>query len=341
MLERELALAGQPRLGARSEDVLALEPGQRLAEVAALLLGHRRQRALPERAAHHARLLHQPALERAQRVQPRGQHRLHRVGQLHHAVALLLGDAAHHLLGEQRVAARALGHLGREVAPRVVVAEEGRPPAGGSRRRRAGRGRSGSPCAARRPSRRAARAARRAPGTAAAAGRAPTGRGARSRRACRRRPSGCPRTPARAARAPPRPRSPIAARRRTPRASAPGPPESAGTCSGGHVEAERARDLRRVALGRLVREDAGHVAAELRPGLVGAVGVDDAGLGAQHLAQRPVDDAGAVGQAAPGLQRRPAPVDPAARTRAAGATCPRPPRRSASPGAACARARSG
>ena len=43
---------------------------------------------------------------------------------------------------------------------------------------------------------------------------------------------------------------------------------------------------------------AGRSAHSLRPRLVGAVGVHDARLAAHHLAERPVDDARAVGQAA-------------------------------------------
>ncbi len=45
-------------------------------------------------------------------------------------------------------------------------------------------------------------------------------------------------------------------------------------------------------------EERAGVGAELVPGLVGRIGVDDPALGAQHLAERPVDDPRAVGEAA-------------------------------------------
>ena len=149
------------------------------------------------------------------------------------AVALLLGQAAHHLLGEQRVAAGALGHLRRELAAAVV------PPSrlATSSARVVGRerveedlGRAAPPAA---PAGRGARAARRGPGRAASAGRAPTGRGARSRRACRRRPSGCPRRPAPAAAA--SAAASITERSAEKNASRirSGSARSAGTCSGG------------------------------------------------------------------------------------------------------------
>ena len=80
---------------------------------------------------------------------------------------------------------------------------------------------------------------------------------------------------------------------------------------------------------------------QLLPGLLGAVAVHDPGLGADHLAQRPVDDSRAVGQAAALAEggRRVALARASARARAAGATCRRRPARSPSPGAAGARAR--
>ena len=91
-------------------------------QVAALLLGHRRQRVLPERPAHHGRLLDHPALERVQRIQPGGQERLHGLGQVGGAGAALLHQPAHHLLGEERVAARALGHQRDDVVPPAAAA---------------------------------------------------------------------------------------------------------------------------------------------------------------------------------------------------------------------------
>ena len=109
VLEAELALALHVALAGRHEDVLLLQRGERAAKVLALGVGERGERALREGPADHRSLLHEPALERPQRVEPRGQHALHGVRQ-RGSLAALLGDPARHLLGEQRVAARALGH---------------------------------------------------------------------------------------------------------------------------------------------------------------------------------------------------------------------------------------
>ena len=54
----------------------------------------------------------------------------------------------------------------------------------------------------------------------------------------------------------------------------------------------------------LAAEQLERVLAQLAPGLLGGVGVDDPALLAQHLAERPVHDAGAVGQAAAGAEGR-------------------------------------
>ena len=113
VLEGQLALAGQPALRPGREDVLLLQREQGAFEIAALRVGERGQRALPERAPHHRGLLHEPALERLQGVQARGEDALHGVGQLAGVHAAALGDPAGHLLGEQRVAARALDDGGQ------------------------------------------------------------------------------------------------------------------------------------------------------------------------------------------------------------------------------------
>ena len=159
-----------------------------------------------ERAPDHRRLLDEPPLERLERVEPRGQHRLDRVGQLR--------------------------RLDRRPPPRsgatISSAKSGLPP---ERSATAGTTSLPSP-----PGRSAATSARlcsslsgleeqlgrvAAPAAPArapleqlvareadehAAARGPTGRGARSRPACRRRPSGCPRTRGRAAAWSPSPR---------------------------------------------------------------------------------------------------------------------------------------
>ena len=109
VLERELAL------GVGLEDVLLAQRPERLPEVAPLRLGDGGERVLPERAPDDGRLLHEPPLERLERVEPGGQHGLHGVGQLGGVAAALLGDAAGHLLGEERIAAGALGHGGDHV----------------------------------------------------------------------------------------------------------------------------------------------------------------------------------------------------------------------------------
>ena len=122
VLERQLGLALVLAGGLGDHDVLLLQGEQRLVQVAALLLGHHRERLLPERPADHGRLLHHAALERVQRVQPGGQQCLHRVRQVGGAGAALLHQPAHHLLGEERVAARALGHQRDDVVPPAAAA---------------------------------------------------------------------------------------------------------------------------------------------------------------------------------------------------------------------------
>ena len=77
-----------------------------------------------------------------------------------------------------------------------------------------------------------------------------------------------------------------------------------------HLDAEQPADQRGLALAGLVEplvavaEQVGHVARELPPRLLGGVRVHDPALGAQHLAERPEHDAGAVGEAAAGAHGR-------------------------------------
>ena len=107
VLERHLGLARQRTALAGDDDVLFSQRAQRVLQIATLGAGNRRERALPEGAPDDRRVCEQTPLERLERVQPRGQQRLHGVGHLGRARAVLLGQAAHHLLDEQRVALRA------------------------------------------------------------------------------------------------------------------------------------------------------------------------------------------------------------------------------------------
>ena len=170
VLERQLALAGQPHRRRRDEDVLLLERAERLAEVASLRARRRRQRALPERAPHDGRLLHQPPLERLERVEPRRQQGLHGVGQLGRLVAPVLARSG---------AAISSANSGLPPARSATAGDdlEPGPPAAAratsSRRllgRQRARGRSRSRRAARRPSSGGGRAARRAPGRRSCSG---------------------------------------------------------------------------------------------------------------------------------------------------------------------------
>ena len=160
VLEGELALAGEPALGAGGEDVLLLEHGERSPELPALRLGQRRQRGLPERSPHHGGLLHEAPLEGVEGIEARGQHGLHGVGQLGGA-EVALGHPARHLLREERVPAGALHDLR---PPRRRHRGSARPPARACTRRPADRGAAAWPSGAPPPSRDAGRAARRARG---------------------------------------------------------------------------------------------------------------------------------------------------------------------------------
>ena len=112
VLERELGLAGERTALAGDDDVLVAQRPQRLGQIAALGFGDRGESALPERPPDHRGVREQAPLERLERVEARRQQGLHGRRQLGGARALLLGQAAHHLLGEQRVALGASGHGG-------------------------------------------------------------------------------------------------------------------------------------------------------------------------------------------------------------------------------------
>ena len=108
VLERELALTRESATAAQGDhQLLLLERAQCVGKVGALLLRKRGQRSRPERAPTDRRMLDQPTLERGKRVEPRGEYSLDGVRQV--AVLALLDEALHHLLGEQRIAPGALG----------------------------------------------------------------------------------------------------------------------------------------------------------------------------------------------------------------------------------------
>ena len=140
VLERVLALAGQAAAGGRHDEVLAAQRLERRPQVEARL-ARVADGALPEGLADHRGRLQDPALGARQRVEPRREHRVHGLGQRLGVAGALLDDPVDHLLGEQRVAARALGdllgELGSARRPRRRAA---RRPARGSGRGRAGRG---------------------------------------------------------------------------------------------------------------------------------------------------------------------------------------------------------
>ena len=138
--------------------------------------------------------------------------------------------------------------------------------------------------------------------------RAPSAPGTRSGRACPRRPSGCP-----------RPRTPAAGGRWRPRPAC-APPRTAGRASAAGPRARPRRSPSPFELGaaldperparapprpapaaprcRSVGEQRLDPAAELAPGGRRVVGVDDLEAAADDLAERPVGEPGAVGRAA-------------------------------------------
>jgi hypothetical protein len=111
VLERHLVLFAEAvcAAGQRHQDVLLVQRRKHLGQVGARLLRDRGERALPERLADDRRLLHDLALDRVERVQARGQQRVDGVGQRPGRLGALLTQAADHLLGEERVTAGALG----------------------------------------------------------------------------------------------------------------------------------------------------------------------------------------------------------------------------------------
>ena len=111
MLEREFALVGEPSSGVRHDDVLLLKRGQRRPERLVALLCHARERSFPKTAPDDRRVLHEPPLERRERVESSCEQSLNRFRQLRRLAARLLGEPSHHLHREERVAARSLCYL--------------------------------------------------------------------------------------------------------------------------------------------------------------------------------------------------------------------------------------
>ena len=271
------------------------------------------ERALPEDPADHRRALEQRFSLRRQPVDARGDQRLQRVG-----------DAARCRRSRSSSSIRTSPRR-RAGCPRSSRAASARSAGASSwsaserveqllalARARAARARSRSRARGRRPSRDGCRAARAARGRgSAAAPRAPGRRGARSARAAAPRPSGCPRRRGRAAaprasslrptRAPPR-RSPAGcARPRTASSTPTASPSRSATAS----SSQQARSFSIASSTRVV--------------------VGDPGRALDHLGERPVGDALAVGQAAAGEHGRA--LDAVERTRARAGSCRRRARR--------------
>ncbi len=299
--EAELALSVEGGGSGRGEDVLLDERRERVVEIAALGRRERAQGALPEGAAENRCLLNEAAFERVERVEPRGQHRLNRVGEIGAAaVVALLRDAVRHLLREQRVAAGSLGHgtgevrrvrhqHARELA-RCVRAERLEGQAGRVRQLGAEVGAAVEQLVA---------------GEADDHERSldPAGEVLDGVEHAVVRPVDV--LEGHHERSPGGDRLHTRAERREERLA-----QALGVALLGHelgraVHAERPADQGRLAvgLGRRQARQVAHVRRQLRPGRLGGVGVHDAALGAQDLGERPVDDAAAVGEAAPGADR--------------------------------------
>ena len=293
-------------------------------------------------AADDGRVGDQMALERLERVQARGQQPLHGVGQLGRLAASFLGEPLHHLLGEQRVALGALGERVEHLGFRAGVAQQRSRSARACRPGPADRGTGSSSCAATppQPGRRSSSSSRV---------RHTCSTGARSH--CDRysirssMPSSAQWMSSQAstsgstlrerlqkARTAPKKRSRalcassplmtlLPCRRRRPARSRAG------------ARAARCRRATCVALRRRSQAATRAAARQLRPGDLRRVAVDDLALGAQHFAERPVDDARAERAGIVPLRtrtRRLARRRASARTRAAAASCPRRPGRTPS-----------
>ena len=253
-----------------------------------------------------------------QRVEPGGEHGVDGLGQGLDVLRPLLADPVDHLLGEQRVARRALGDLRDEVRVAVGGAAVAAREQGAHelarlvRRQRLERDRGRvAPAAA--PARAAVEQLVAGQADDQDRARAPSGPGTRSGRAFPRPPSGCPRSRSPRASGGSRPRPASGPRRTGGRASAAGPQRrgrrSSVACSaGGSMPSGRAMVAAMRSAGSSVsarRRSPLDPVQELGPGQLGVVGVDDLELAADDLAERPVGEPGAVGRAVPDPEGRP------------------------------------
>ena len=110
--EAVLGLALHRARAGRADELLAGELVQRQLDLARVAVSHLRHGARPEELAHDGGVLQQALALRRERVQARGDQRLHRVGQLDIVEAsgeeVAVGEQAHELLRVQGVAARPL-----------------------------------------------------------------------------------------------------------------------------------------------------------------------------------------------------------------------------------------
>ncbi|CAA9583896.1 MAG: hypothetical protein AVDCRST_MAG88-3679 [uncultured Thermomicrobiales bacterium] len=308
VLEGQLPLSRQAPFGARRQDVLLLEGRQGIAEAAPLLLGQGRKRALPEGPADHRRLLYQAPLEGLECVEPGRQHAHHRVRQLVRRRGVFLLQAPDHLLGEQRVATGSLGHHLHHVLQRVAAV------AGRSGRSQQRRDELTRVLVGQRLEEQLRRVAAPAAPVLAALQQLVAGQAEHQQRAphpLRQMLDGVEHPVV----------GPVdvledeyeraTCGRRLDHVAQGGEERFAHPLRiprvrrghvKGDVDAKRPADLRGLSLLGLAAlvgpEQVADVHAQLAPGIVRAVGVDDAGLGPDHLSDGPVDDRRAIGQAA-------------------------------------------
>ena len=123
MLERQPARAAFLGDLARDEDAAFEQRCEGGVELGARHPCQRLERRLGEAAAEHGRVRDQLALARLERVQAGGEQPLDGVRELGGRISVL-HDALHHRLGEQRVAAGALGQLSRALGLRARGGEQ-------------------------------------------------------------------------------------------------------------------------------------------------------------------------------------------------------------------------
>ena len=216
MPERELLLVPHRREPRRSDELAAHELAEASQHVVAPAISHRGEGARPEDLSEHGGVVEQALELGRKRVEPCGQKRLDRLGQICSARRAPVTEHPHELLGVQRVPARALEkrrlrlggqhrplEQGRDESRRVLVGQRREPETSRS-------------SVVRLPSRAACRRAPVGPSRAPSAARLPSSRAsARRSRGTRRRPSGGPRSRPRSVAVRRAPRG-TGARRRTP-----------------------------------------------------------------------------------------------------------------------------